>query len=106
VRSLDSRHVEKARGAADQRTAWKYELRDRLQAAFVDCPRAVRQSLRAFERAAYGRMGLETLELVVRGQMWILVAQVDDESHRDEILAEVVEKDPPPVLESSGQPWL
>jgi len=54
VRSLDARQIDKAGCAAYQRTSAKHELRHRLQAAFVDGPRAVREALRELLRANNG----------------------------------------------------
>ena len=92
VAALDARHVHEARGAADQRTAGKRELRHRLPAAFGDCARAVANPLAAGERVAHQRMGLEALEFLERRKIGILVIEVDDEADRNQIVVEVIEE--------------
>ncbi len=52
VHALDARHVDEARGAADQRTAGKGQPRHRLVTALGDGARAIGQPLAAFEQRA------------------------------------------------------
>ena len=92
VAALDARHVHEAGGAADQRAAREDELRHRLPAAFGERARAVADALAAGESVADQRMRLETLEFVERRQIRIVVVEVDDETDRHEIVAEMIEE--------------
>ena len=92
MHALDPRHIEKSRSVADQRTTGEDQLGNRLQPAFVDRPSAVTDALAALERAADRGMCLEALELVERREMRILVAEMHDESHRDQIVLQVIDE--------------
>src|SRR5439155_18492804 len=65
-------------------------LRDRLQTAFVDRPRAVTQALAGLERGPDSRVRLEALEFVVGRDMRIFVIQMHDKADRDPSFVEVV----------------
>ena len=52
--TLDFRHIEKARGITDQQAPRESQLRNRLQAAFRNRARAVRDPGAAFENGADG----------------------------------------------------
>ena len=86
VRALDLRHVEEPGGVADQRAAREGQLRDRLQAALVQRPRAVADAPPALEMLAHLRMRLEALHLVERRQPGVAVVEADDEAVRDQIV--------------------
>src|SRR5262249_42442359 len=83
---------DEARCAPDQRAPRKRELRNRLQAAFVDRARAVADPFAAFECRTNRRMQLEALEFVVRREMRIAIVQMNDEPDRDEDFAEVIDE--------------
>src|SRR5207244_9365876 len=83
VAALDARGIEEAGVVADQRAAGKDELRQRLQPARGDGARAIADPLATLAEAADRRMGLEALELFVRCQIRIGVAQPDNEAHRN-----------------------
>ena len=92
VAALDARHVHEAGRAADQRAAREGELGHRLLAALGERARAIAEPLAAFESAAHQRMGLETLELVERREIGIVVIEVDDEPDRNEIVLQMIEE--------------
>jgi hypothetical protein len=66
VAAFDARHIDEARGAAEQRAAGEYKLRHRLVAAFADGAGAVTNPLAVRESVANERMRLETLKLFER----------------------------------------
>ena len=68
VASLDARHVDEARRAADERAAGKDELRHALVAALGDRARAVADAPPALERVADRVVRLEALELLERAR--------------------------------------
>jgi hypothetical protein len=68
------------------------ELRNRLQATFVDGPRAVGQALAALEIAADRRMGLEPLHLFERREVRVRIIQVRHEADRDQAVTEMIEE--------------
>ena len=90
--ALDARHVDEARGAADQRAAGERQLRHRLVAAFGDRARAIGEPLAAFEGRAHQRMRLEALEFLERIDVRVLVVEMDDEADRHQIVVEVIEE--------------
>ena len=63
-----------------------------MPSAFGEGARAVADALAGGESIAHQRMRLETLELVERRQIRILVVEVDDEADRHEIVREVIDK--------------
>src|SRR5258708_17888749 len=92
--ALDARRVEEAGVVADQRASREDQLRQRLQAARRDRARAVRNSLSAGEEISDRGMSLETLELLVRGEVGILVAEADDVADRDLVVLHVIQERP------------
>src|SRR5437588_3276174 len=90
--ALETRGVEEARIVANQRAAGKNELRQRLQSTGSDRARAVADSLAVLEKPTDCRMRLEALELLVRREIRVLVAQPDDETDGDLAVLEVVEE--------------
>ena len=92
VAALDLRHVEKPGGVADQRAAGKIEPRDRLEAAFVERPRAIGDAPPALEKRPDRRVRLEALELLERVQERVPVVEPDDEPDRHLVVFQVVEK--------------
>ncbi len=92
VAALDARHVDETGRAADQRAAGEGELRHGLEAAFGDGARAIGDALAALESVGHGRVMLEALELVEGREVGILVVQVNHETDRHEVLAEVIEE--------------
>src|SRR5213075_2785637 len=91
VRALDLRAVQESRLAADEHAARHDELRQRLQAALADRARAVRDPLAAREHAANAGVRLTALELGERIEMWIPVAERDDEAEIHARLGRVIE---------------
>jgi len=94
VRALDLRNVEETGGIPHEQPARKRELRERLEAAFADCARAVGDPSPTLERGSNLRMGLEARELRERTGMRVGVVEPEDEPHRDLIVFEVVEERP------------
>ena len=92
VRTFDARQIHKARRAADEGAAWEDEFWHRLPAAFGDRPRAKRNPLAALEQRRDLGMRLETLKFVEGGERRICIVQMDDETHGDEAVFEVIEK--------------
>src|SRR5262249_20607967 len=92
VRALDARHVDEARGAADQRAARKSELRYRLPAALGDGARAVANSFSARECISDQRMRLEALKLFEWREIGIAIVQMHDKADRNEIVAEMIDE--------------
>ncbi len=90
--ALDLGDVEKARGAADERTARKGQLGDRLEAAFVDRPRPIGDAPAALEGRPDGRMGLEALELLEGIEPGIGVVEADDETDGHLIVLDMIEE--------------
>lgn len=64
VRALDLGHVYEARAAAQQRTPREAELWDGLEAALIECARAVLQARTALDVGADERVQLPALELL------------------------------------------
>lgn len=62
VRSFDFRDIQKASRAANQRTAWEGEFRNRLVAAFIQGAGAIRNRPSAFKVRSHQRMVLQGLE--------------------------------------------
>ena len=92
--ALDLRHVEEAGGIADQAAAGEGQLRDRLEAALAQRPRAVGNTPPALKVLADIRVQLEALELVERRQMRVLVVKPDDEADGDLIVLHMVHPRP------------
>src|SRR5690242_16008430 len=92
MRALDARHIDEARGTADQRAAWKSKLRHRLPATFGDRACAVADPFAAGERIFDQRMRLKALKFVERRQIRIAIIQMDDKADRDQIVAEVIDE--------------
>mmetsp|Transcript_36823 Transcript_36823/g.82505 ORF Transcript_36823/g.82505 Transcript_36823/m.82505 type:complete len:280 (-) Transcript_36823:581-1420(-) len=92
VAALDLDRVEEARGASDEGASWKGELRDGVEAALVERPRAVRNAPPARKVRRDRGVVLEPLELVVRAQMWVLVVEAHHHTHQDQVGFHVVEE--------------
>ncbi len=92
MHALDARHVDKARGAADQRAAGKAQARHRLVAALGDGARAVAEPLAALEQVADRGMGLEALEFIERRQIRVVVIEMHDEADRHQIIVIVIKE--------------
>ena len=91
VGALDLGHVEEAGAVADQRAARKGQLRDGLQSALVQRPRAVGNAPSAFKVFAHFRMRLEPLHFIKRRQPGVLVVQPNDEPKGDQVLAKMIQ---------------
>ena len=92
VGALDLGHVEEAGGVADQQAARKAEFGHRLEAAFVERPRAVGNAPAALEDLADLRVGLETLEFLVGRQVRVAVVQPDHEAYCHLVVLEVIQE--------------
>ena len=92
VHALDARHVDEARGAADQRAAGEGQPRHRLVAAFGDRARAIGQALGAGKGVADLRVGLEALEFLERVDVGVFIVQMQHEADRDEVIVVVVQE--------------
>ncbi|EAV43418.1 hypothetical protein SIAM614_06528 [Stappia aggregata IAM 12614] len=92
MRALDARHVDEACRTAHQQAAREGELRNGLEAAFGNGAGTIGNALAAFKGVADGRMGLEPLEFLERGQPGVLVVEVNDEADCHLIVFQVVEK--------------
>ena len=77
VRALDLGHVEKARGATDQRAATEAERGDRLEPSLVECARAVHETLAALERRTHRGVRLPPLELVEGVEVRVRIVESD-----------------------------
>ena len=94
--ALDPRHVDEPRRAADQRTAGKGQLRDRLPPALVDRARAIADALAALDLGADRGVSLPPLEFLERRQIGVPVIERGDEAERDLAIVLVVEEAPAP----------
>src|SRR5690349_14998792 len=92
--ALDLRHVEESRRVADQAAAGESQLRDRLEAALAQRPRAVGDAATALKILADVRVQLEALELVERRQMRVVVVKPDDEADGDLVVLHMVHPGP------------
>ena len=92
VASFDLRDIEEAGGIPDQQPAWERQPRDRLIAAFVERPRAIRNAPTAGEGRADRRMSLKALEFLERAEEGIHVIEADDEADRDLPVLEMIKK--------------
>ncbi len=90
VRAFDLRHVQEARGVADDGAAGEDELRDRLEAAFRQRPGAIGDAPRALEDRPDRRVRLEALHLLEGRHPGVPVVEPDDEAHRQHVLPEHV----------------
>ena len=88
--TLDFRHVQKAGAVTDQQAARETQLGNRLETAGADGPCAIGQTPPAFKLLADRGMGLETLHLLERTQIGILIIEADHEADRDQIVLEVI----------------
>src|SRR5690606_5858183 len=96
--ALDARHVDEARGTADQRAARESERRHRLPAALVDRARAVGHAAPALEEGADRRMLLPALKLLERREPGIPVIERNDEAERDLPVGLVIEETAAPGI--------
>src|ERR1051326_7159287 len=78
--AFDAGYVDEPRRAADQRAAWKDQLRHGLKAAFRDSPRAVGDTPPALQHRPDERMCFEALEFVEGREIGMGVIQMDDEA--------------------------
>src|SRR6516165_11154398 len=92
VGALDTRHVDEAGGAADERAAWKSEFWHRLPAALGNDAGAVANAFPVSERFLNQPMSLEPLKFLERRKIRIAVVQMHDKSHCHEIVAEMVDE--------------
>src|SRR5579875_1773877 len=92
VTALDARNVHEPGIAADQRSARECELGYRLPASLRESTSAVGKPPAAFERVAYQRMRLETLEFLVRRKIGVGVIEVNDETDGDEMIVEMIKE--------------
>ncbi len=90
--ALDARHVHEARRAADQRAAGKGEARDGLEASFGERAGAIGDALAAFQLRADHGVSLGALKLLERIDVGVRVVEMDDEAHRHQPLAEMIEE--------------
>src|SRR6188474_2152908 len=81
--ALDLRHVEESGGVADQAAAGEGQLRDRLETALAQRPRAVGNPPAALEILSHIRVQLEALKLVERRQVRVVVVEPDYETDGD-----------------------
>src|SRR5262249_1569552 len=77
---------------AQQGAAGENELRQRLQPSRRYRASAVCDTLAAFEEGADGGVGLEALELFVRREVRILIAQADHEPNGDLVVFLVIQE--------------
>ena len=66
VRALDLRHIQEAGGTTDKAAARESQLRDRLEAAFVQRTRAIGHPAATLEHVTNGGVCLEALEFLER----------------------------------------
>ena len=92
MRPLDLRDIQEACCTADQRTAGEGQLRDGLEAAFIQRPRTIGNPSAAFEGLAYQRMQLETLHFIIGAEIGVLVIQPDDKAIGHQIVFEVIKE--------------
>ena len=94
VRSLDLRDIQEAGRAADKTAAREGQLRDRLETALVQRPRAIGDTPPAFKHVANGRMRLEALEFLERRQVRVCVIKPDNIADGNLIAVQVIEEGP------------
>src|SRR2546426_8356376 len=94
VAALDARGVEESGFVAEQRAARENQFRQRLQAAGRDRARAVADALPALQKLPDRLVGLEALEFLVGRQVWVRIAEADDEADRDVAVLHVVQEGP------------
>jgi len=92
MRALDLDPVQEPCTAADEHAAWKCELGQRLQAAFVDRACAVSDTFAAFEVHADLRVQFPALELVERRQVRVPVIERDDQPEVDLVVRRVIQE--------------
>ena len=94
MRALDLRHVEESGCIADQQTAGERQLRQRLETAFRQGTRTVRNATATFQIFPNCRMRFIALELLIRREPRVLVIEADHKTHRDHIVFEVIQERP------------
>src|SRR5436309_5635116 len=94
VAALDARGVQESSLVADQRAARENQFRQRLQAAGRDRAGAVADALSALQKLPDRLVGLEALEFLVGRQVWVRIAEADDEADRDLAILHVVQERP------------
>ena len=80
--AFDFQWVQKARIIADEQRARNGKLRQSLQATFDDGARAIGDPLATLQHRRDLGVGFPALEFVERGQVWIRVGQIDNQSQR------------------------
>ena len=71
--ALDLWHIEEAGCASDKTTARTCQLRYGLKSALIECACTIGNTSATFKNGAYGRMGLETLELLERRKVRVAI---------------------------------
>src|SRR6516225_3062727 len=92
VGAFDARHIDEARGAADQRAAGKNELWHRLPAALGDGARAVANPFSAGEGISDQRMRFKALKFLEWREIGVAIVQMDDKADRYQIVAEMIDE--------------
>jgi len=88
------RGVQESGFIAEERAAWENQFRQRLQAAGRDRAGAVADALSALQKLPDRLVGLEALEFLVGRQVWVRIAEADDEADRDLAILHVVQERP------------
>jgi len=77
VRSFDLGDVQKACWASSEHSTWEVELRNGMEASFVEAPGAVRYALTSLKYLLDFWMSLQSLEFFIRVKVWILIIKTN-----------------------------
>eukprot|EP00906_Rhabdomonas_costata_P000310 RCo000412 len=94
VHALNSGRNQGACVVPSQQSTGHAQLRQALQPAFSDGASSVRNALATFESRADGRVGLEALELIIDGQIRVVVVQANHKPNVHTVLHVVVQEGP------------
>ena len=92
VASLDLDTVEESSTASNKSASREGELRNGVEAPFVEDPGAVRDALAALEVLPHVGVVLPALELAVGVKVWVLVVESNHETNEDLVGSHVVEE--------------